>query len=130
VAADGKQYTPVGALIVDDEQDVRLLVRLLLDAHNEGLFVSGEASSGSDALEQIMATDHHVVVLDQMMPGMDGLETAAQILKLRPEQRIILFSAFLDDELEAAALRSGIVTCLRKDRVTSLAELVLDVAAA
>jgi CheY-like chemotaxis protein len=106
---DGEQWPRVGALIVDDEDDLRLLVRLMIERHNKGLFVSGEASSGRDAIAQVDVTQPSVVVLDQMMPGMDGVETAARIL-------------------ERTALAQGITTCLLKDRVRDLPRLVLDVA--
>lgn len=129
-AGGGHDYERIGALIVDDEDDLRLLVRLAIDAHNQGLYVSGEASSGLDALGQLVETEPSVVVLDQMMPGMDGLETAGRMLALRPNQRIVLFSAFIDRELEAAALSSGIMKCLRKDDVGSLPKLLIDVARA
>ncbi len=119
----------MGALVVDDEADLRLLVRLAIDAHNEGLHVAGEASSGQSALDQLAALDPTVVVLDQMMPGMDGLETAERILAIRPDQPILLFSAFVDDHLEQAARRSGVTACLRKDHIRRLPDLLMDLTA-
>ena len=120
-------HVRVGALVVDDEEDLRLLVRLGIVAHNQGLHVAGEASSGLAALEQLTSVDPAVVVLDQMMPGMDGLETAARMLELRPEQPIVLFSAFIDDELEREARQAGVTTCLRKDQVRQLPKLLLEI---
>lgn len=118
----------VGALIVDDEADLRLLVRLSIDAHNQGLFVWGEAESGAMALEAMTDDRPDVVVLDQMMPGMDGLETTVRMLELHPGQRIVMFSAFLDDELERQASSAGISACLLKSKANELAPLLLDVA--
>jgi DNA-binding NarL/FixJ family response regulator len=64
-----------------------------------------------------------------MMPGMDGLETATLILQRRPQQRIVLYSAYLDDELERAAAAVGITACMRKGRAKDLADFVHQIAA-
>ncbi|MBA2281523.1 MAG: response regulator [Actinomycetota bacterium] len=118
----------IGTFIVDDEADLRLLVRLAIERRNEGLFVAGEAAHGEEALAQLDAVDPTVVVLDQMMPGMDGLETASHILARRPGQLIILYSAFLDEKLEEQASRTGITACMRKGKVSELADFVHQVA--
>ncbi|CAN5528531.1 hypothetical protein BH23ACT3_BH23ACT3_20520 [soil metagenome] len=120
--------SPVGTLVVDDEADVRLLVRLGIDAHNKGLYVCGEADSGPAALEMFTGTFPDVVVLDQMMPGMDGLETTAHIRQIAPDVRIVLFSAFLDHDLEELAARAGVSACLLKSHASELPPLLLDVA--
>jgi DNA-binding NarL/FixJ family response regulator len=115
-------------MIVDDEDDVRLLLRLAIDMRNEGLTVAGEATGGASALEQLDAVDPAVIVLDQMMPGMDGLETATQILARRPDQLIVLYSAFVDEALEEAAEAIGIRACMLKGKARELANLVHDLA--
>ena len=112
----------IRTLVVDDEPDLRLVLRLAIEQRNEGLTVTGEASAGQAALDQLDSADPTVVVLDQMMPGMDGLETAARILERRPGQLIILYSAFLDDNLELAATRIGITACVRKGKPKDLAD--------
>jgi CheY-like chemotaxis protein len=104
----------IGALIVDDQEDVRLLIRLIIDTANDGLFVACEASSGEEALERLDQCDPEVVVLDAMMPGLGGLETATQIRRRRPDQPMILCSAYLDDELQLKAESVGIEICLGK----------------
>jgi DNA-binding NarL/FixJ family response regulator len=114
----------IRTLIVDDEPDVRLLLRLAIELRNDGLMVAGEAAGGRDALGQLDAVDPAVVVLDQMMPGMDGLETAARILERRPGQLIVLYSAFLDKKLEEQAKRAGIAACMLKGRARDLADFL------
>lgn len=114
----------IRAMIVDDEADLRLVLRLAMEQRNEGLAVAGEAAGGDDALEQLDDVDPTVVVLDQMMPGMDGLETAARILERRPNQLIVLYSAFCDAALEEQARQAGITVCVRKGRAKDLADLV------
>jgi CheY-like chemotaxis protein len=112
----------IGALIVDDQEDIRLLMRLLIDAANEGLFVRGEAASGPEALDNIDALDPDVVVLDQMMPGMSGLEAAAIISRRRPGQRMILCSAYLDDDLHHRAEQAGFTVIMTKGDIDQIAE--------
>jgi DNA-binding NarL/FixJ family response regulator len=107
--------TCVGTLIVDDEQDVRTLLRLIIQAANQGLFVAGEAADADEALETIDAIDPRVVVLDQMMPGMCGIDAAKKMLERRPSQIIILFTAYLDEELRRDAAAAGIKLCVAKD---------------
>jgi DNA-binding NarL/FixJ family response regulator len=103
-------------LIVDDDEDMRFLLRAVIERANEGLQVAGEASDGATALAQWRAVQPDVVVLDQRMPGVTGLEVAETILSEQPDQSIILFSAYLDDELVAQADAIGIRACISKDR--------------
>ena len=110
------------ALIVDDEEDMRFLVRAVIEAANHGLAVAGEAADGPQALERWREHRPEVVVLDQRMPGMTGLEVAKQILAEHPEQPIILFSAYLDDQMTEAAADLGIDMCLAKSEYTRLPE--------
>lgn len=113
-----------GTLVVDDEDDIRLLIRLTIERWNRGMFVSGEAGDGTMALATLDAADPAVVVLDQTMPGIDGLQTAREILRQRPEQPIVLFSAFLDAEIERRAAEIGIARCLDKRRLRELPEIL------
>lgn len=110
------------ALIVDDEEDMRFLVRAVIEAANNGLAVSGEACDGAEALARWREERPEVVVLDHRMPDMTGLEVAAQILAEYPEQQIVLFSAYLDDETTAAARSIGVDACLAKTEYGRLPE--------
>ena len=106
---------PVSIVLVDDQDDVRLLLRAMILAENHGLFVEDEADCGRRAVDLLLRCGASVVVLDQMMPDMSGLEAAREILKARPDQRIILFTAFLDDQLEAEARAMGIECIDKRD---------------
>jgi two-component system, chemotaxis family, chemotaxis protein CheY len=108
------------ALIVDDSEDMRFLLRVLIEAANQGLEVAGEASNGAEAIDQWRAHRPDVIVLDQRMPGATGLEVAACILSEQPDQSIILFSAHLDDATVAEAGQVGIRACLSKDHYDEL----------
>ena len=115
-------------LIVDDEEDMRFLVRAVIEAANHGLEISGEAADGVQTLEHWRAERPDIIVLDQRMPGMTGLEVAERILAEHPTQPIILFSAYLDDETTAAAERLGIGMCLAKSEYSRLPEALWQLA--
>lgn len=103
------------ALIVDDSDDMRFLLRVIIEAANEGLQIAGEAANGGEAIDQWREHRPDVIVLDQRMPDLDGLEVAERILAEQPDQSIILFSAYLDDEMVARAGELGVRACLSKD---------------
>ena len=108
------------ALIVDDDDDMRFLVRTIIEAANEGLAVAGEARDGDEAMERWRSVRPDVVVLDYRMPGRTGLDVAAEILAEQPDQSIILFSAYLDDDTRQRADDIGVRACLSKDAYDEL----------
>jgi CheY-like chemotaxis protein len=120
--------TPTTILVVDDELDMRTLVRVVIDLANHGLSVAGEAADGHEALTAWESLDGppepDVIVLDNRMPGQSGLDVARTILEARPGQLIVLFSAFLDDEIRAEARQIGIAACVSKDDVQALPEII------
>jgi DNA-binding NarL/FixJ family response regulator len=99
-------------MLADDHQIVRQGLRLLVEA--AGITVVAEASNGPDALEA--ATKHHpdVAVLDLMMPRLNGLDVAREILRRQLSTGIILLSMNTQDHHVAAALRAGIKAYLSK----------------
>ena len=110
------------ALIVDDDEDMRFLLRAVIERANEGLQVAGEAGDGVEAIDRWRAIEPDVIVIDHRMPGATGLEVAAQILAERPDQSIILFSAYLDDDVITSANELGIRECISKDRYDDIPE--------
>ena len=109
-------------LVADDEEDMRVLVRTVITRANHGLLVEAEAENGIEAVERWRETRPDVVLIDQRMPGLTGLEAAEQILEEHPNQVIVLFSAFLNDVIRNAAERIGITACISKENVFSLPE--------
>jgi DNA-binding NarL/FixJ family response regulator len=111
-------------LIVDDEDDMRALVRATIEIANEGLTVAGEASDGETAVSLVRDEQPEVVVLDHRMPGASGLDTAKLILAEHPDQAIVLFSSYLDRDVQLKAERLGIRVCLAKDDVRQLPDAI------
>lgn len=110
--------------IVDDQPDVRVLIRLTIDIADDGLIVVAEAANGEEALGQVDDANPSVVVLDEMMPGMNGIDVARHMLSRRPHQRIVLCSAHLDETVLARARAAGVTNWLPKDRLEELPDLL------
>jgi DNA-binding NarL/FixJ family response regulator len=112
----------VRTLVVDDEDDMRVLLSAVIRAANDGLEVVGEARDGFEAVERCREHQPDVIVLDQRMPGMTGVETAPRLLEEKRDVRVILFSAFLDEESVASAMANGVSKCLPKSDLPGLIE--------
>lgn len=120
-------------LIVDDEVDMRVLVRAILQTSGLGVEVVGEAGNGIEAMEVFASLDApefpDVVILDNRMPGMQGLEVAAAMLQREPRQQIVLFSSFVTEEMERQAEKLGVRACVSKNDFALLPQLVADLSA-
>jgi len=104
---------PITVLIVDDHAVVRRGIRALLEAEGECVVV-GEASSGGEAV--LLAADlvPDVVLMDLVMPAMDGVE-ATRLLKQRsPRSQVIVLTSYHEDEHIFPAIRAGALSYLLK----------------
>ena len=124
----GATFVPT-ILVVDDDADMRFLARAVLEG--SGIEIAGEAADGQEALDKLAELDPPptptVVLLDNQMPGLTGLEVAARILADHPDQLIVLFSAYLDNEIIAEAERLGVAGCVSKGDAIDLAQIIEDV---
>ncbi len=99
-------------LVIDDEPHIREMMRLTLEA--AGYEVS-EAESGEEGLDRFGdGAAYEVVLLDQKMPGIDGLETLRRLLARAPDARVVMVTAFASVELAVDAMRLGAMNFLRK----------------
>ena len=109
----------VRVFVVDDIAHVRKMLVNMLDL--SGFEVVGQASSGAEAVELVPEADPQVIVIDYNMPGIDGITAARQIRAQRPDQAIILYTAFLDAALEQEAADAGVSLCVGKvEGITTL----------
>ena len=120
----------ITTLIVDDQQDIRLLLRILIDAANDGLKVVGEAASGPEAIAEVQRIEPVVIVFDEMMPEMTGVEAAAQVRRMRPAQLMVLCTAYLDGGVIERARAAGVDAWLAKQDVAELPDLIRRLVAA
>jgi CheY-like chemotaxis protein len=100
-------------MIVDDEQDNRELLELILG--HEG-FLTTTAANGQDALAQIARRAPDLILLDLMMPGLDGYQVTAQI-RANPATKnipVVIFSALASPATTARALAVGATDVLTK----------------
>jgi two-component system OmpR family response regulator len=106
-------------LVVDDEQRICRFVARALEANGFRVDVVG---SGADALAASVATEYVMIVLDLVMPGLDGYEVLRRILDRTPHQRVLVLSAIGDVESKVRCLRMGAVDYLPKP--FAIAELI------
>jgi two-component system, NarL family, nitrate/nitrite response regulator NarL len=105
----------LSTLIVDDEGEIRHLLRIMIEYSEQDLEVAGEAADGEECLRMWRATAPDVVVLDQQMPGLSGLEVAEIILGERPDQAIVLFTANADAGTVESAADLGVMVVGKPD---------------
>lgn len=102
----------VRVLVVDDTDHVRRMLVEMLTL--DGFQVVGQATDGVDAVHQANDVDPQVIVMDLRMPGVDGIEATRRIKATRPDQVVILYTAYLDPVIEEEARQAGVTVCLGK----------------
>ena len=112
ITATREASVSVRVLVVDDTDHVRRMLAEMLEL--DGFIVVGQCASGADAVDLAQDVDPDVVVMDYKMPGMDGLEASKGIKATRPEQAIVLYTAYLDPDLEHKAKDAGVAMCVGK----------------
>jgi NarL family two-component system response regulator LiaR len=101
-------------LLVDDHAIVRDGIRSLL-ATEPGIEVVGEADNGHDAVVKADSLLPDVILMDLVMPGMDGIEAIRRIVTRRPGARILVLTSFTADDKVFPAIKSGAMGYLLKD---------------
>jgi CheY-like chemotaxis protein len=99
-------------LIIDDEEHIRRMMRLTLETVR---YTVGEASDGLEGLKLYGdGSSWDVVVLDQRMPGIDGLETLRRLKAVDPNARVVMATAYASIELAVDAMKLGAADFVRK----------------
>ena len=104
----------VRVLIADDHAIVRKGIRALLSEAG-GFEVVGEAGSGQEAVLLAQESGPDVILMDLLMPGMDGIEATRQITSRQPKTRILVLTSFAADNKVFPAIKAGAAGYLLKD---------------
>ncbi len=104
----------IRVLIVDDHVIVRKGIRVLLATEKE-IEVVGEARDGKEALEKIESLCPDVILLDLLMPRLDGVGVIRQTLARDPQARILVLTSFAADDKVFPAIKAGALGYLLKD---------------
>src|SRR5262249_6956973 len=101
-------------LIADDHAVVREGLRALLETESS-LELVGEARNGEEALALVHARKPHVVLLDLLMPGLDGIEVIRRIRARHPAVQVVVLSSFVDEAKVQEVIGAGAIGYLLKD---------------
>jgi DNA-binding NarL/FixJ family response regulator len=112
--AESLGLAPIRVLIVDDHPMVRRGLRSLLSSYPD-IEVVGEAEDGTAAFQAVAELCPHVILLDIQMFGVDGIEIASRILRNAPQVKIIILTAYDNDEYVLGAFRAGAYAYLLKN---------------
>src|SRR5512136_356011 len=105
---------PITVMIVDDHEMVRRGACSYLEAQPD-ICVVAQAGSGEEAVQLAQEFIPDVVLMDLVMPGMDGVETTRRVKNISPRTQIIILTSFHQDEFIFPALQAGAISYLLKD---------------
>ena len=108
----------VPVLVADDQQLIRDALRAFLDGV-DGVDVVGMARDGEEAVALALERRPRVVVMDVLMPRMNGVEATRQIMHSAPETRVVILTGLANRACAEAAMRAGAVAYVLKDRKPS-----------
>ena len=97
---------PFDIVVVDDHRVVRDGIKAIL-ARDPEFRVVGEADDGAAALEICQQTNPSLVLMDINLPGVNGIEATAQLLRARPDAKVVILSMYDDDRSVMGAIRAG-----------------------
>jgi two-component system, NarL family, response regulator LiaR len=104
----------IRVLVVDDHQVVRQGLRTFLDL-NENILVIGEADNGLSAVELTQKLEPDIILMDLVMPKMDGISAIRQIKSLGLNSQVIALTSFTEDDKVFPAIQAGAASYLLKD---------------
>jgi NarL family two-component system response regulator LiaR len=104
----------ISVQLVDDHAIVREGLRLLLSEESD-IEVVGEAGDGAESVQLAAMLQPHVILMDLVMPGMDGIRAMQDIRVVSPSSQVLVLTSFSDDQRVRDAIRAGAIGYLLKD---------------
>jgi len=104
----------IKVLIADDHTVVRKGIRALLETE-PGITVVGEAADGEDAIHKALALKPDVILMDLVMPKLDGVQAIKELREVLPEIKVLVLTSFAEDRRIVAAIEAGALGYLLKD---------------
>jgi len=101
-------------MIVDDHSVVRMGLTAIINLEKD-IVVCGEAENGAEAVQRVRELKPDVIVMDLMMPDMDGAETTAAVLKASPESKVLILTTFGTSTDIARAIAAGATGAVTKN---------------
>jgi DNA-binding NarL/FixJ family response regulator len=108
------KHGTISILIVDDHEVVRKGIRSYLETVKD-FDVVGEAESGEKAVRMVSELIPDIVLLDLIMPGMDGVETTRRIKQISPRTQVVVLTSYHEDIHIFPALKAGAISYILKD---------------
>jgi len=105
---------PITVMIVDDHEMIRQGATGYLEAQSD-IKVVAEAETGAEAVQKVREFVPDVVLMDLVMPGMDGVEATRKLKDISPRTQIIILTSYHEDEQIFPALQAGAISYLLKD---------------
>jgi len=105
---------PIRVLIVDDHEIVREGLQILLNEESD-FEVVGMAGEGDAAVALVKQHKPDVVLMDLVMPGLDGIETTRRVISVSPSTHVLVLTTFADDQHVRDAIQAGAIGYLLKD---------------
>lgn len=103
----------ISILLVDDHELVRTGVKGILEKQ-DGFQITGEASTGEEAIDLVKQLKPDIVLMDVNMPGIGGIESTRKLLRLHPELKIVALTVHAEDPFPAMILEAGAMGYLTK----------------
>ena len=104
----------VRVVLVEDNDVFRETLELLLGLRGD-LEIVASVATGQEAIDIVATLDPDVVLVDYRMPGLNGAQTTAEVLRASPRSRVLCLTASISREEMDSLIEAGVVACLTKD---------------
>lgn len=113
--------------VVEDQEDIRIIYGRTIAKRFDEVTLSGEASTGEEALAAIPIAKPDLVLVDVSLPGMDGIELVRQLHQKDPAMKFLIMTGYEREMIREAALKAGAEDVLEKGDVPGMIRRIAEV---